>query len=123
MLSDVSYPSIADTSLSRDFVEFPAQIIEHYVLQPQILTQFAGELTHALRHDAIVNLDVAALEAQSPARIQLNTEIPMRHLSPHFAHNFSGGYSAGNLRPPMQVFVAFRDREPVVEPLLRNRGV
>ncbi len=201
LLSNVSYPSIAGTSVSRDFVEFPAQILEHYVLQPQILSQFATHVEtgaslpvelqqrliasrtfnqgfatveylasgfvdmdfHALSHDATMNLDVAAFEAQSLARIHLIPEIPMRHRSPHFAHIFAGGYSAGyysylwsevldsdgfdafvetsdlfhpevaerlhryvfsagNLRPPMQAYKAFRGREPVVEPLLRNRG-
>ena len=31
-------------------------------------------------------------------------------------------FSAGNLRNPAEAYLAFRGREPVVEPLLRNRG-
>jgi len=201
LLSDVNYPSIAGTSVSRDFVEFPAQIMEHYLLQPEILNRFATHLTtgasmpvelqqrliasqtfnqgfatveflasgfvdmdfHKLSADAAKGIDVAAFEKQALERIGAIPEIPMRHRSPHFAHIFAGGYSAGyysylwsevldtdgfnafvetgdlfhpetaerlrkyvfsagNLRPPMAAYVAFRGREPAVEPLLRNRG-
>ncbi|GGH09278.1 dipeptidyl carboxypeptidase II [Alsobacter metallidurans] len=41
MLSDVVYPSIAGTSVSRDFVEFPSQLYEHWLMQPAVLRRFA----------------------------------------------------------------------------------
>jgi peptidyl-dipeptidase Dcp len=41
MLSDVTYPSIAGTSVARDFVELPSQLYEHWLLQPEILRNFA----------------------------------------------------------------------------------
>jgi peptidyl-dipeptidase Dcp len=41
MLSDVTYPSIAGTSVERDFVEFPSQLFEHWFLQPDVLRRFA----------------------------------------------------------------------------------
>lgn len=41
LLSDVTYPMIAGTSVSRDFVEFPSQLFEHWLEQPQILRRFA----------------------------------------------------------------------------------
>jgi peptidyl-dipeptidase Dcp len=41
MLSDVTYPSIAGTSVSRDFVELPSQLYEHWLLQPQVLRKYA----------------------------------------------------------------------------------
>lgn len=41
LLSNVRYPSVAGTAVSRDFVEFPAQIYEHWVLQPEILRKHA----------------------------------------------------------------------------------
>ncbi|ATQ70133.1 MULTISPECIES: M3 family metallopeptidase [Methylosinus] len=41
MLSDVTYPSIAGTSVARDFVELPSQLYEHWLLEPQILREFA----------------------------------------------------------------------------------
>ena len=41
MLSDVTYPSIAGTSVPRDFVEFPSQLYEHWMMQPDVLKRFA----------------------------------------------------------------------------------
>ena len=41
------------------------------------------------------NLDPAALEAATLARIGMPHEVGMRHRSTHFQHIFSGGYSAG----------------------------
>lgn len=41
LLSDVRYPSLSGTNVPRDYVEFPAQFMEHYVTQPQVLEQFA----------------------------------------------------------------------------------
>jgi peptidyl-dipeptidase Dcp len=41
LLSNVRYPSLAGTSVSRDFVEFPAQIYEHWLGTPEILSKFA----------------------------------------------------------------------------------
>ena len=201
LLSNVSYPSIAGTAVSRDWVEFPAQFMEHYVLQPEILNRFATHVEHggsmpvelqerlvasrtfnqgfatveflasgfvdmdfhALTAGDAKGIDVAAFEAKALERLGAIPEIPMRHRSPHFAHIFAGGYSAGyysylwsevldsdgfdafvetgdlfhpataerlktyvfssgNLRPPAEAYAAFRGRDPVVEPLLRNRG-
>ena len=41
LLSDVTYPSIAGTAVARDFVEFPSQLYEHWLEQPQVLQRFA----------------------------------------------------------------------------------
>jgi peptidyl-dipeptidase Dcp len=41
MLSDVTYPSLAGTSVFTDFVELPSQLYEHWQEQPQVLQQFA----------------------------------------------------------------------------------
>ena len=41
LLSDVTYPAIAGTSVSRDFVEFPSQLFEHWLERPEILREFA----------------------------------------------------------------------------------
>ncbi|MFZ1814940.1 MAG: M3 family metallopeptidase [Rhizobiaceae bacterium] len=41
LLSDVYYPSVAGTSVSRDFVELPSQLYEHWLTVPQILGRFA----------------------------------------------------------------------------------
>jgi peptidyl-dipeptidase Dcp len=39
--SDVSYPSLAGTRLARDYVEFPSQLLEHWLATPEVLNRFA----------------------------------------------------------------------------------
>ena len=41
MLSAVTYPTLSGTSVSRDFVEFPSQLYEHWLQQPAMLRRFA----------------------------------------------------------------------------------
>lgn len=41
ILSNTDFPSLAGTAVDRDFVEFPAQILEHWLEQPEILQRFA----------------------------------------------------------------------------------
>jgi peptidyl-dipeptidase Dcp len=41
LLSDVTYPLLAGTAVSRDFVEFPSQLYEHWFEQPEVLRRFA----------------------------------------------------------------------------------
>jgi peptidyl-dipeptidase Dcp len=44
MLSNVVHPSVAGTSVARDFVELPSQLYEHWLEVPQVLAEYA---THA----------------------------------------------------------------------------
>lgn len=200
LLSNTEYPSLAGTSVDRDFVEFPAQMYEHWLEQPEILERFAlhadtgepmptallervllaqtfnqGFETVEFLNSAFVDMayhldtepaeiDITQFEQQVLASRQNLDAIPMRHRSPHFLHAFAGeGYSAGyysymwagvldndgfaafeeagdifdpelaqklldnvyssgDTRPAMDSYVGFRGREPIVEPLLRNRG-
>ncbi|MEO1039532.1 MAG: M3 family metallopeptidase [Pseudomonadota bacterium] len=41
LLSSTDFPSLAGTAVDRDFVEFPAQIYEHWLSQPEVLERFA----------------------------------------------------------------------------------
>ncbi len=41
MLSNVTYPSVSGTGVSRDFVELPSQLYEHWLTVPEILTRYA----------------------------------------------------------------------------------
>ncbi|WEZ82057.1 M3 family metallopeptidase [Rhizobium sp. 32-5/1] len=41
MLSNVNYPSVSGTSVSRDFVELPSQLYEHWLTVPAILKKYA----------------------------------------------------------------------------------
>ncbi|MGL5016238.1 MAG: M3 family metallopeptidase [Bacteroidales bacterium] len=41
IFSNVTYPSLAGTAVSRDFVELPSQIMEHWAMQPEVLKEYA----------------------------------------------------------------------------------
>ncbi|WP_457581726.1 M3 family metallopeptidase [Ensifer canadensis] len=41
MLSNVTYPSVSGTGVSRDFVELPSQLYEHWLTVPDILKRYA----------------------------------------------------------------------------------
>jgi peptidyl-dipeptidase Dcp len=39
--SNVTYPSLAGTNVARDYVEFPSQLLEHWLSTPEVLNRFA----------------------------------------------------------------------------------
>jgi len=39
--SNVTYPSLAGTAVARDYVEFPSQLLEHWLSTPEVLNKFA----------------------------------------------------------------------------------
>lgn len=39
--SNVTYPTLAGTAVARDYVEFPSQLLEHWLSTPQVLQRFA----------------------------------------------------------------------------------
>ncbi len=41
LLSDVTYPSLSGTSVPRDYVEFPSQMMENWIRNPEVLNEFA----------------------------------------------------------------------------------
>jgi peptidyl-dipeptidase Dcp len=41
LASNVSYPTLSGTNVARDFVEFPSQILEHWLPTPEVLNRFA----------------------------------------------------------------------------------
>ncbi|MGS2724120.1 M3 family metallopeptidase [Porticoccus sp. GXU_MW_L64] len=41
LLSKAHYPSLAGTSTPRDYVEFPAQLYEHWAAHPEVMKQYA----------------------------------------------------------------------------------
>lgn len=41
LASNVSYPSVSGTAVPRDYVEFPSQLLEHWLSTPEVLQRFA----------------------------------------------------------------------------------
>jgi peptidyl-dipeptidase Dcp len=39
--SKVTYPSLSGTAVARDYVEFPSQLLEHWLSTPEVLQRFA----------------------------------------------------------------------------------
>jgi peptidyl-dipeptidase Dcp len=41
LCSNVTYPTLSGTNVVRDYVEFPSQLLEHWLSTPEVLAQFA----------------------------------------------------------------------------------
>jgi peptidyl-dipeptidase Dcp len=197
LLSDKTYPG---GNMPRDFVELPSQIMEHWVMEPEVLNVYAkhyetGQLIpeelvlkldkagkfntgfqtveylaaslldmeyHSMKETA--DLDIRQFENQAMAKYGLIPEIKPRYRSTYFNHIWSGGYSAGyygyiwcevldadafqafketgdifnkeiaakfekeilsrgSSRDPLDMYIAFRGKEPGIDALLANRGL
>ena len=197
LLSDKTYPG---GQLPRDFVELPSQIMEHWVLEPEVLKVYAkhyqtGEVIPAEIVDKLdksskfnmgfitveylaaalldmeyhslsepVDLEIRDFEKRAMDKYGLIPEIKPRYRSTYFQHIWSGGYSAGyygyiwceildsdafeafketgdifnrqiaskfekeilskgGTRDPLEMYLAFRGKEPGIDALLKNRGL
>jgi peptidyl-dipeptidase Dcp len=200
LLSRVRYPSQSGTAVRRDFVEFPSQVLEHWMSIPENLRGYArhyetgepipealmgrllaartfneGFATVEYTASALIdlelhrdphpeNLDPDRFEREFLAAYGVPREIGLRHRPAHFQHLFAGGgyaagyyaylwaevldadgfaafteagdvfdpalaerlkdiYSAGDTRDPMELYRAFRGRDPDIAALLRQRGL
>ena len=55
LLSDVTYKSLSGTSVSRDFVELPSQVMENWATEPEVLKMYARHYkTGEAMPDAII---------------------------------------------------------------------
>jgi peptidyl-dipeptidase Dcp len=82
LLSNVTYPHLAGTAVSPDFVELPSQLYEHWLEQPEILSRFArhartGEpipqaLIDKLKAARTFNQGFATVEYTSSALVDLD---------------------------------------------------
>ena len=200
LLSNVTYPSMSGTAVPRDFVELPSQIMEHWVLKPEVLNVYAkhyitgevipDEIVDKLEKSAIFNtgfatveflaaalldmeyhtisqsraIDVRQFESEILDKYGLIPEIKPRYRSTYFNHIWAGGYasgyysyywsemldadafqafketgdifnrdiaakfeneilSRGGTRDPLDMYIAFRGKEPGIDALLQNRGL
>lgn len=200
LLSNSTYPGVSGTSVARDFVELPSQIMEHWVLAPEVLKVYAkhyqtgevipAELIEKLDKAGKFNMGFTTVEflaaalldmeyhvIAGPADIDIREfektvldkyglipEIKPRYRSTYFNHIWNSGYAAGyysyywsemldadafqafketgdifnreiaarfeneilskgGSRDPLDMYIAFRGKEPGIDALLENRGL
>jgi peptidyl-dipeptidase Dcp len=200
LLSNSTYPSVSGTSVPRDFVELPSQIMEHWVLEPEVLNVYAkhfqtgeiipAEIIEKLKNASKFNTGFATVEFLAAALLDMEyhtltepvevnisdfekkamdkygliPEIKPRYRSTYFNHIWSSGYasgyysyywsemldadafqafketgdifnrkvaerfekeilSRGGSRDPLEMYIAFRGKEPGIDALLENRGL
>ncbi len=85
MLSNVTYPTLAGTSVSRDFVELPSQLYEHWLLTPEVLARFGrhvgtgaplpDDLIQRLRAAKVFNEGFATVEFCSCAFLDMDAHM------------------------------------------------
>lgn len=83
--SNVSFPSLSGTAVARDYVEFPSQLLEHWLPTPEVLTRFArhhqtGEpmpkaLVAKIEKAATFNQGFATVEYLSAALIDMKLHL------------------------------------------------
>ena len=86
--SNVNYPSLAGTAVARDYVEFPSQLLEHWLSTPQVLQRFAthyqtGEpipqaLVDRIEQAATFNQGFATVEYLASALVDMKLHLAGR---------------------------------------------
>lgn len=81
LCSDVNYPSQAGTAVARDYVEFPSQVLEHWLDTPEVLQRFCvhhetgeplpQELIDKIKKASAFNQGFATVEYLSSALIDM----------------------------------------------------
>ena len=85
LCSNVNYPSLAGTSVARDFVELPSQIHEHWLGTPEILNRFAlhyqtgepmpAELVERIRKASTFNQGFSTVEFLASAIVDMRIHL------------------------------------------------
>jgi peptidyl-dipeptidase Dcp len=83
--SNVTYPSVAGTAVARDYVEFPSQLLEHWLSTPEVLQRFAlhyqtgkpipQELVNKITRSATFNQGFATVEYLSAALVDMRLHL------------------------------------------------
>ncbi|MBB3456723.1 peptidyl-dipeptidase Dcp [Rhizobium sp. BK313] len=93
MLSNVTYPSVSGTGVSRDFVELPSQLYEHWLTVPAILKEYA------VHYETGAPMPQALLDKVLAAR------------------TFNAGFNTVEFTSSALVDMAFHTRGPVEDPM------
>ncbi|MBK7644129.1 MAG: M3 family metallopeptidase [Planctomycetes bacterium] len=85
LLSNVDYPSLSGTAVFTDYVEFPSQVLEHWVETPEVLNQFAlhyqtgqpmpHELVEKIERASTFNQGFATVEYLSAALVDMKLHL------------------------------------------------
>jgi peptidyl-dipeptidase Dcp len=83
--SNVTYPSVAGTAVARDYVEFPSQLLEHWLSTPEVLQRFAlhyqtgkpipQPLVDKIKRSATFNQGFATVEYLSAALVDMKLHL------------------------------------------------
>jgi peptidyl-dipeptidase Dcp len=83
--SNVTYPSLAGTAVARDYVEFPSQLMEHWLSTPEVLQRFAVHyqtgkpipqaLVDKINRSATFNQGFATVEYLSAALVDMKLHL------------------------------------------------
>jgi peptidyl-dipeptidase Dcp len=83
--SNVTYPSLSGTAVPRDYVEFPSQLLEHWLSTPEVLQKFAlhyqtgkpipQELVDKIARSATFNQGFATVEYLSAALVDMKLHL------------------------------------------------
>jgi peptidyl-dipeptidase Dcp len=83
--SDVNYPSLSGTNVDRDYVEFPSQLLEHWLATPEVLDRYArhcrtgepipAELVKKIERAARFNMGFENVEYLSSALVDMRMHL------------------------------------------------
>jgi peptidyl-dipeptidase Dcp len=70
--SNVTYPTLAGTSVARDYVEFPSQLLEHWLGTPEVLNKYAvhAQTGQVIPQALVAKIDKAATFNQGFATVE-----------------------------------------------------
>jgi peptidyl-dipeptidase Dcp len=128
LLSDVTYPLLAGTSVARDFVELPSQLYEHWLERPEILSKFAvhaetgapmpAALLEKVLDARTFNQGFATVEYTSSALVDMDL-----HLLPSGKDVDVAGFERGVLeRIGMPPAIGMRHRTPHFQHIFSGDG-
>ncbi|UUF16150.1 MULTISPECIES: M3 family metallopeptidase [Flavobacterium] len=93
LCSNVTYPSLSGTSVARDYVEFPSQLLEHWLATPEVLNKFAlhyktnqplsESLVERIEKAGNFNEGFATVETISSSFVDMKLHLTTETVDPH----------------------------------------